>query len=315
MPLKSGMGSQLMMAAEVTPGTGVTPTKSYEFRSESLVQEIERVESEGIRAGQRVMRSEDWTPGTQKVTGDIELEMSTKNWAFLWSHMLGAVATAGAGPYTHTATPGDLSGKSLTVQVGRPDIGGTVRAFTYAGCKVASWELSCSVDELAVVSLSMVGMTETTATALATASYTAANNLFAFTHGALTVAGAAFPVKEVSLTGDNGLDAERFYLGQPTTSEPLEASLREYGGSLTADFVDLTAYTRFVSGTESALVLTFTRGTDIIQITTNVRYDGSTPTVGGRDILEQSLDFKCVGASTDAGALTVVVTSAESVAT
>ena len=312
MAIKSGLAAQLMMAAEATPGTAVTPTKSFEFRSESLVQEIERIESEGIRSGQRVMRSEDWTAGTQKISGDVELELSTKNWAFLFSHMLGSVVTAGAGPYTHTATPGDLSGKSLTVQVGRPDIGGTVQPFTYAGCKVASWELSCSVDELALVTLSMVGMSETTATALATASYTSGNALFSFTHGSLTVAGSSFPVKEVSLSGDNGLDAERFYLGQPTTSEPLEAALRDYSGSLTADFVSLDAYNRFVNGTEAAMVLTFTRGSDSIAITTNVRYDGSTPNVGGREILEQSLDFKCIGPSTDADALTVVVTSTES---
>lgn len=311
MAVKSGLAAQLGLAAESTPGTAVTVTRFYELISESIVQEIERIESEGIRSGQRVIRSEDWTAGTQKISGDIELELSSKNWALLFSHMLGTVVTAGAGPYTHTCTPGDLSGKSLTIQAGRPGIDGTVRPFTWAGCKIASWELSCAVDELAKVTLSIVGMSETTGTALATASYTASNALFSFTHAALTVAGSAFPVKEVTLSGDNGLDAERFYLGQATTSEPLEASLRDYSGSLIADFLDLTAYNRFVSGTEAALVLTFTRGTDIIAITTNVRFDGSSPTVEGTDILEQSLDFKCVGASTDAGAITVVVTSSE----
>lgn len=314
MALKSSLAAQLMMAAEVTTGTFVTPTKAYEVRTESIALEIDRTESEAIRSGQRVMRSEDWTPGTQKVSGDIELELSTKNWAFLFSHMLGSVATTGAGPYTHTITPGDLSGKSLSVQAGRPDIGGTVRAFSWAGMKVASWELSCKVDELALVKLSMVGMTETTATALATASYTSSNSLFSFTHGALSVAGSSFPVKDITLSGDNGLDGERFYIGQPTTSEPLEAKWRKYAGSLTADLVDVTAYNRYVNGTEAALVLTFTRGTDVIQITENVRFDGSSPEVGGPEILEQSHDFVAVGPSTDAGAITVVVTSSESTA-
>lgn len=311
MAIKSGLAAQLMMAAEVTPGTAVTPSKAYKHRSENIALEIDRLESEGIQSGKRVLRSDDWTPGTQRVMGDVELELTTKNWAFLFSHMLGTVATSGAGPYTHTATPGDLSGKSLTVQAGRPGTDGTVRAFTWAGMKVASWSLSASVDELALVTLSLVGMTETTATALASASYTSSNALFSFVHGSLSVAGSSFPVKEVELNGDNGLDAERFFLGQPTTSEPLEATLREYGGSLTADFVDLTAYNRFVNGTEAALVLTFTRGADVIQITTNVRFDGTSPEVGGLEILEQALDFKCVGASTDAGAITVVVTSSE----
>lgn len=310
-PLASGLASQLGLKEEVTWGTAVTPDRFYEIRSLSIKQEIERIESEAIRAGTRVMRSDDWLAGRKVVAGDIELELSSKNWALLGKHMFGGIVTAGAGPYTHTLTPGDLTGKGLTIQGGLPDTAGTVQPFTWAGCKVASWEMSFDNQGLVPVTLSVVGKSETTATGLATAAYTSSNALLSFTHGAITLGGSSFKVRSGSLSGDNGLNAERFYVGQDATSEPLEAALRDYSGTLECDFESLTAYNRFVNGTEAALVLTFTRSADIVQITTNVRFDGETPDVSGPDILTQTLPFKCVGSTTDASAITMVVTSSE----
>ena len=54
-PLASGLGGQLGLAAESTYGTFVAPTRWFEFNSESLHLERERIESAGIRAGRRVL--------------------------------------------------------------------------------------------------------------------------------------------------------------------------------------------------------------------------------------------------------------------
>lgn len=309
----SGISAQLMLAEESTWGTAVTVTRAYELRSESIGHDIGRIESDGIRAGQRVQRSEDWLGGAEKIAGSVELELSTKNWALLGKHMMGSVATAGAGPYTHTLTPGDLTGKGLTGQVGRPDVSGTVQPFTFAGLKVAGWELSCEAgnEDPALVTLDLVGKSETTATALATASYTASNALFAWPHLAITIGGSPVNWRSFSLKGTNPLKDDRFRGGVTTVDEPLENGLRTYEGSITLDFDTLTQYNRFVNGTEAALVATFTRGADIIAITTNSRFDGVPPAVESRDLLQVEVPFKCIGPTTDAGALTVVVTSSE----
>lgn len=315
-PLASGIGGQIGLAAESVYGTFVAPTRWFEFNSESLHLERERIESAGIRAGRRVLHR--WAAGVQRVTGDIEMELGAVGFGIIWSHILGSNVTTGAGPYTHTATPGDLAGKSLSVQVGRPDISGTVRAFSYLGCKVASAQLACSVNEYAMLTLSLYGAHEDTAQALGTASYPAAYAPFVFTSGSLTLAASAFDVKECSLSIDNGLAIDRHFIRATTPErpkEPLEADRRAITGELTADFIDLTAYNRFVNGTEAALVLLFNSGAaSQLQITMNVRFDGTTPNIGGADLLEQPLPFKAVSATSDAAAITVVTTNSDSTA-
>lgn len=309
----SGISAQLMVAEESTWGTAVTVTRAYELRSEGIGHDIGRINSDGIRSGQRVQRSEDWLPGAEKISGSVELELSTKNWALLGKHMMGSVSTSGAGPYTHTLTTGDLTGKGLTVQVGRPDVSGTVQPFTFAGCKVAGWELSCEAgnEEPALVTLDLVGKSETTATALATASYTASNALFAWPHLAVTIAGSGVSWRSFSIKGTNPFKDDRYKGGATTIDEPIENGMREYTGSITLDFDTLTQYNRYVGGNEAALVATFTRSTDIIAITTNARFDGIPPAVDNRDLLQVEIPFKCVGPTTDASAITVAVTSSE----
>jgi hypothetical protein len=310
----SGIDAQVMVGEEATWGTAVAVSRGYPFNSESIRNDLPTIESDAIRAGQRLQNEADYVRGVQRIDGDLEIELRTKGMAFLHKHMLGSISTAGAGPYTHTVTPGDLTGRGLTVQVGRPGSAGVVHPFTYSGVKVASWELSCGVDEIASLSLTLAGKAETTATALVAASYAASSDILAFTHGALTIGGNAAKVRNVTVTGDNGLNLERYFFGSTARDEPLEgASRRSISGTLEAEFVDLSQYSAFVAGTNAAMVLSFTRGAASVTYTMNVRFDGETPTVDSTDILGISIPFKCVSTSamTDASAFTAVIVSSE----
>jgi hypothetical protein len=311
MTIGSGISGQLGLAAESTWGTAVTVTRFYELLSETLSYEIARIESEGIRADQRVMRSDDWTAGTKRVTGSIELEATTKNMVLLLRHALGSLATTGSGPYTHTLTPGSLSGLGLTVQVGRPSSDGTVQPFTFNGCKVTGWEISFELDQTVRFRLDLVAKDQTTATAIATASYTSSNNLLAFTHGAITIAGSAAKVKSGKIGGKNPLNTDRVFLGDTTVNEPLENGLREYTFELTCEFESQTSKNRYENGTEAALVLAFTRSTDSITVTGNARFDAGVPMLSGRNILEHTLSGKLVATGADSTAISVAVVSAE----
>jgi hypothetical protein len=314
MALPSGLAAQVGVAAEVTYGTYVAPARFFEFVSESIDLERERIDSAGIRSGRTVLHR--WAPGVQRVTGDLVLELAAEGFGLLWSHILGGVATSGVGPYTHTFTPGDLTGKSLSVQIGRPDIGGTVRAFSYLGMKVDQANLTANVNEFARLTLSLYGCHEDTAQTLGVASYNAALAPFVFTQGSVTVAGSAFDVRSFDLTIDNALATDRHFIRGTTPErpkEPLQNGLRAVTGTLTADFTDLAAYNRYVNGTEAALVLAFNAGASAqLTITMNVRYDGNTPNVGGPDLLEQELPFTAVSSTSDAAAITAVLINAES---
>lgn len=308
--MSSGIDAQFGFADESAYGTLTTPTKFLEFISESLKLEKERIESAGIKAGRRVLHR--WNEGVQRVTGDVEIELAPEGTGTLLKHMFGGVATVGAAdPYTHTFTPGDLNGKSFTCQVGRPDVAGTIQPFTYTGCKIPEWELAFAVNEYLKLKTTVYGANETTATALATASYPTTYNPFTFAHGSLTVGGSELAVIEGTVAASNALATDRHRIRSTDPShpkEPLENGRREFTGSLTADFESLTQYNRFVNGTEAALVLTFEQSANrSLEITMNVRFDGETPAVGGMELIEQTLPFKCTSATSDAAAITAVL--------
>lgn len=316
MAIPSGLSAQLGIVDESTYGTPVTVTRFYEFVEESMALEIERIESAGLRTGTRVQRSDRWVAGQKNVGGSIKMELANKSFGLWLKHAMGGVASAqpdaGGNPtvYEHTFTPGDLP-VSFTAQLGRTGVDGTTRAFTYHGCRINEWEIAASVGELATFEATIIGEDEDTVTALATASYPSNLALFSFVSGSLTVGGSATDVKEITLSGNNGLADDRYFFGSALRKQPLEASMREYTGELGLEFTDLTAYNRFVTGTEASLVCTFL-GSLIsgafsygLVITANVRFDGETPKVGGTEIIQMPMQYKCLG-NTSASALTMV---------
>lgn len=316
MPIPSGLSAQLGIVDEVTYGTPVTVTRFYEFTEESMQMEIERIESSGLRGGVRVQRSDRWISAQRDVNGEITMELAQKSFGLWLKHMLGGVVTTqpnvGTDPtvFDHTFTPGDLP-TSFTTQIGRPDSTGTVRPFTYHGCRVNEWEISAEVGEIPTLAVTVLGEDEDTGVALAAASYPASAPLYTFLNGSATIGGVAQEIKSFSLSGSNNLADDRFYFGSALRKQPVEAGMREYTGELTVQFTDLVNYNLFKNGTEATFVGLF-RGIPItgiyfhdLQITANIRADGETPKVGGPEMLEQTMAYKAVG-NTPATALSVL---------
>lgn len=306
----SGISGQVMLAAESAWGTAVTATRGYEIVSENIQAVPDHVESAGIRSGQRLIRSDDWALGMIRVGGPMEYELSTRNLALLLEHSLGTV-TSMAGPTPGTLSPADLTGKGMTVQVGRPDVAGTVIPYTFSGGKVSSWDVSCAVGEIAKLSIDWVFKDQTTATALAAASYTSGLGLFAFTHGVVTIGGTTVSVRNVRLGGLNNLNVQRDFMGGTNIAEPIETGRRDYTVALELDHNGTVLPGRITSGAESAMTLTFTSGGSIVKFTTNTRWDDGFANLGGMDILTQPLTGKLVATGADSTALLVHVTSGE----
>lgn len=307
MAIRSGLASQFGAKAESTWGTQVTPDVFIPIVSESLGVDQPRLESNSIIAGRRVMDTTQFARGMRTVGGDIGMELPTNSAIarLLLEHMFGAVS--GAGPYTYT--PGELYGKGLTMQVGVPGVDGTVRPKTYSGCKINTWEIAWTAGEIVTLGLGIIAKEEDTSTALTSASYAAsAATPFIARQVTATIGGTSVCVKQGTLSGDNKLE-RRWCSGSNVTSEPIEAGLRDYTGSLLLEFTDYTQYDRFVAGSTAAVVVTFaTSSTTKIELTYNCRFDGETPKVGGRGIIDQPLPIKAV-ATTDAGAITAVYTA------
>jgi hypothetical protein len=261
----------------------------------------------------------------------VTLPVMTKGFGLIFKHCLGSVATTtpGGGTNTrdHECLEGAMDGLSWTVQVGRTDNTGTTQAFTYAGCKVANWELSNDTSGVLMLKLGIDGMSETTDTALASASYPSSILPFSFVHGSITLAGSAYDVKDWTLSADNGLASDRYFIRSTTPAskkEQLEGgSPREYTGNLTAEWSGITAYDRFVDGTTAAITMTYANTTTAIEgtfyptITVDIptaRFDGETPTVTGPELLDQPLPFKVLDDDTDNSPVSITVRSVDATA-
>lgn len=303
--MATALDAQIGFVDETTFGTPVAVTRFYEFVSESLKMDQARIESSALRSGTRVQRSDRWGLGKKTVGGDVQFELANKSFGLLFKHAFGGVATAQPDSvgnptvYKHTFTPGAYP-TSLTAQVGRTDVSGTTRAFTYHGMRVAQWELGCSVDEIASLKMSFDGEDEDTSTGLATVSYPASLSLLTFVNGTLSIGGSAASVKSASIGGQNGMATDRYFLGSVLKKQQLEMGMRTYSGTFEAEFEALTHYNRFVNGTEAEIILNFQGGVISgafnyeAKITANVRFDGETPTVSGPEIVGQTLPFKVI---------------------
>ena len=378
---RTGLAGQVGLIKDATWATYQAPTKFLPFLSESMGGGPEPLLSEAIIVNRLHTDANQHTIGNETYKGDLQFELYDHSIAALFEACLGTLATTGAGPYTHTFTPGEPL-PSYTLQVGTPDATGTVRPKTYTGSKVESWELAAEVGKIVTLGTSWsakneilyrtvtdgatntnttvtsvtaaftaedvgkpisgtgipaattiasvqsatsvtisaaatgtaTGVTLTIGVATASASY--ASNLIPVrcSEAALSLYGTTVNMKSCKLRGDNKLTYdERRYAGSTRIGgEQVTQARREYGGDVLLEFDNNnTEYLRFKKGTQGALVLTFTTGSNTYTTTCNIVYTGETRKVGGPGIVDQPLPFIMLG-STDAAAITVVAVNSDS---
>lgn len=310
----SGIAAQVGFKAESTYGTAVVVDRFLPFRSESIADTYERAIADDIVAGAQMQRSDQVRSGNKSISGTLGYYLFNRNQALLWLMALGANSTTGAGPYTHAVTPGELTGDALTLQVGRPDTGGTVRAFTYSGVKVAGLSLAVTAGEYATLDVDVVAQDVTTATALASASFPASLYRYHADDLGVTIGGTAVCVRNLQLDIVNALDDTRRCVGSNLIKEPTRNDHLSVSGSLEIEWTDLTHYARVQALTTAAVVFTFAKSPDSLTITLGTaRFDNASQPVAGRGVVYQTLDFTAAGTS-DANGLTVSVVNADSAA-
>jgi hypothetical protein len=137
--------------------------------------------------------------------------------------------------------------------------------------------------------------------ALASASYAANDNVWSHIDTTLLYAGGAAPgVTGVNLTWTQPRADSRFFLdGTGTRAQPIANNIASVTGTLSGEFYDSTFYTAFRSSAFASLVITFAGPTAIattyfptIKFTLPaIQIRGTSPQVGGADLLDQSIPF------------------------
>jgi hypothetical protein len=284
----------------VAVGTPVTVTESVEFVSESLQLGINYQDSRGIAAGRRyggTGRRET----SRGAGGTITSEVPYIGYEKFYEMLLGDVVTTqpdvGLAPtvFLHTFSPGSLTGLSMTIQKGVEDSGGTVRPFTYNGCKVVSADFKIGADELLMVDWEIDAWNEITGTALAT--YTAPEpTIFAYSEGGVykddVLLASVRSVPSLKIT--NNLRTERRFLGgSGIKAEQINRPLDSITAALDVEFQNLTDFhTPFTADTDLKLELEFIGPviedvqTYIFRVTVNnFHFTGDTPTVSDTELV------------------------------
>jgi hypothetical protein len=287
MPFVTGLVSQLGWGVESTAGTAVTPTKFQPHVSEGLNLEIERQQGEGLYGSTNgVALLSRHVTTTRQISGDFEVELTDKGLGTLHRAALGSTTTPtvlSGSAYEAVFAPGDQqsAGSSLTVQVGRPQVAsGTVRPFTFNGCKVTSYEFGGNVTDPLTLKVGIDGWNEATGTALASASYPASQTQF--TGADLTVSLGGTPstssgktsisggttltgVKGATVKIENPLSTERYYAGSSgIKSEQVVNGYRTCEIELEMDFIERTTlYDLYSANTTTAIQLTWALPTAI----------------------------------------------------
>lgn len=302
---------QFGFAEEVTYGTAVTPARFLEFTSEGLQRNQNIGGSDGIRPGTRYGRGSTRRITRQWAEGNVQFEVATAGFGLFFEQLLGTVATTqpdipnSPTVYLHTFTPtaagaSDTAAPSLTLQKGVEKNDGTVQAFTYPGSKVRGVNFTNDQDGVLLADIDFLCKQELTATALATASYTAPT-VFHYAQGAVKVdASTVANVRSVGSVNIANNLVPRFNMGNNgLMQKPINRPFDLVGGNFSIEFANLTDYyNAFAADTSVEIVLEYVgdvitdNETSLLRITlADGRFEGVTPTITDTDIVVSSVPF------------------------
>lgn len=320
--MRSGLCAQFGYKAEAVVGTAVTVDRFLPVSSFNPTLSKSEVLSEGIRGCATTPHTDDSVIVGRAASGQLATDVRSKGFGPLLRQILGAVAgptVIGATPaYRQIHTPGDLTGKSLTVQAGFPEsYSSTIAPFTYRGAKVTNASLACARGGLLSLSLDLDMWDEDTATALAVDTYPTGWEVFSWAGFAATIGGtpataaglttipdgvAIKGLRGVSLAFGLGLATDRVHAGNGgIKSEQNENAMRSYTGELDAEFADRAQlHSRFSSHETTALQFTWTGKSDLgggtyaaLRVTyPQAKLLTGSPTLQGPDIIPAQTTFR-----------------------
>jgi len=304
-----------------------------EFTDESLTYNKNIKQGQGLRVGGRVARSARRVVPTTDASGEITLECVSKGMGLLWQLALGSgTSTVVSGAtfqqlFTLSDTP-----PSATVQVGLPQAGGTVDAYTYAGAMCTGFTLNFPNADIATLQVSLDAASLSTATAYAAPSYASSPSLFHFAGGAIASGTLTSPTTTALASGtttiadvrggsvqvNHNLSTDRFNFGASGKKAKPTVGLREITGSLTVEYDTNTWRDAVINDTPMALILTFTgaalsTGNETLQVVIpEIKFDSPLSQANGTDLITTDLSFTGLDNLTAAQPIWVVCRTADS---
>jgi hypothetical protein len=312
----SGVGASLGMSIEGVWGTWGASSKWVEPESFGPKFKPNRKTGTGLAGGRRVARRSSRVTTTSEVIGDVKCPIYYKGMGQLLGLAQGSLAVA---PVQQGATTAYLQThnestptKSLSMQAGIPELGGTVRQRNWAGLMCTQLVLECGIDEYLMGTWSLDGRSEETSSAFGTPTYQTPNPIHAFNEatfkmGALGSEAVVEGVRKVTLTAKIPLHTKGFYQdGTGLKQQQVLNGFKAFDLVIESDYLhDADFVAQFVSDTPQSLIWTFPStllaGTAIPFAFTaaipSCSWDEGAPDVPGPDVIMPNL--KLTGLSDD----------------
>jgi hypothetical protein len=171
------------------------------------------------------------------VRGDLQFYLDPTTISFFAYAALGAVSTAGTGPYTHTITPSE----SLPWLTLFREVGGGLLVETYIDCKVTSLRISGQAGQPAMLTVSFVGLkSQTLAAAPSKAVETVDGYIYPEAQGKIKLATVAKAIHSLDWGVNRNVSP---YQADDYFATDIDEGARDY---------DLSFATRFNSGAIAA---------------------------------------------------------------
>ena len=307
MGIGSGLGSSFGFVPEATYGTYVAPTRWVE--GSAKLRKSKNVYQGGGMAAGRMMQ-----PGSRRVVtwkaggGTFEAMVQSVRMGHLLNGLMGGTVTpvqqGGTTAYLQTHGLADPFGKFYTMQAGVPDLGGTVRPYTFLGCQIDSCEFSCEIGNSLMAAFDVSARDVSEAQTLAAPSYPASNEFHwaqaALKLGTFGAEAQVDGVRKVSIKIERPKHDGGPYMGnQGLRSQGVLNAWTKITGTIEADFLDKTVFAdRFASDAPTSMVWEFlgpliqTPHVETFRITIpQVFFDGQTPAAETPDVVKGSFGF------------------------
>ena len=288
MPAGIGASGYLAWTLETVNGTYLPPSTAgtvfIPILEESLEYTEERYFSPQLR--QQVIRS-DVKQGPYHVEGTVKMEADPAFLPYILHCSRHTIAKSGAGPYVYAYTPSTAGATSTAASgnVQRTASIGIIRngvGFGYGGCTLSGYTFSIE-DGILMLSIDVVGLSETTPGALGTPTWGTPNlygadssSIFVDTSGTSPAfAAAATDFNGFSFNANHNAEAQNRIINSRAASY-VKFGETEVSIETELDFIDKTEYNNFVATTAKAIQLrslhptpgtTLAAATDAVQIT------------------------------------------------
>jgi hypothetical protein len=314
MGIPSGLGAQLGAKRESAFGTYAVPDAFYEFDNETMGRQHNYLTATGLRAGRMAGPVGRHKPTTRSAPGGVVMKVPNKGFGRWLDLLHGNVVTptkieAGtAYKQEHNIGTSAPIGKSLTVQIGKPDVAGVVQPFSYLGTKITQLDLACETGAELMATLALNARDEVIGEALAAASYPSGISSLDFTGGEIKVAEDTLGiVNSANLSIPLPMKVDRYGINKSAlAAEPLPNDYIKITGGLAMEFFGLTQLNHFYNCDTVKVILKFEGAViagpnkeKLELVLPASHFIGASPQVGGPEILAVQYPFEAFDNGTE----------------